>query len=317
MTGGPVDPAKRLGSSPVGLEIMMPFYGSFDHFRQAVESVLAQSDPVWHLTILDDVYPDEAPGHWVVGLGDDRITYIRNDENLRPSRNYNKAIGLAASEYMVIMGCDDVMLPDYIARVKALIQRFPGVAVIQPGVEVIDENSKPSRPLPDRVKSLYRFRGGGCYSGERLAVSLLRGNWTYFPSLVWRTDLLKASAFRPDLDVVQDLAKLFELTVNGGTLALDDLPVFAYRRHSRSVSAVTGPDGSKFVQEAMFFAEAAETCEALGWRRAARVARIHASSRLNALTELPGAILARNRVGVRNLTRHILGRPPKHAAGGG
>ena len=40
----------------------MPFYGSFDHFREAVLSVLGQSDPLWRLTIVDDVYPELAPG---------------------------------------------------------------------------------------------------------------------------------------------------------------------------------------------------------------------------------------------------------------
>ena len=289
---------------------MMPFYGRFDHFQAAVNSVLAQSDPRWRLVIIDDVYPDLAPGGWAAAIDDPRVTYIRNETNLRPSRNYNKAIGLAETEFVVIMGCDDIMLPDYVARVHNLIGQFPGADILQPGVTVIDENGSPSHPLADRVKNYYRFNGTRAreYRGEQLASSLLRGNWTYFPSLVWRTSRL-ASGFRTDLDVVQDLAKLFEIVSLGGSLVLDYTDVFNYRRHSTSVSAVTGPDGSKFRQERTLFYEVVEQSRALGWHRTARIARYHLSSRLNALTELPGAVLKKNVTGRRILARHILGMP--------
>ncbi len=290
---------------------MMPFYGRIDHFHQAVESVLAQDDPDWHLTIIDDVYPDLAAGEWAKAIGDERVTYLRNAENLRPSRNYNKAITLASTEFVVIMGCDDIMLPGYVTRVKELVSQFPDADIIQPGVSTIDENGTPSRPLADRVKALYRFRGHGArsYRGEKLAVSLLRGNWTYFPSLVWRTARLAEFQFRTDLDVVQDLAMLMEITKAGGSLVLDDQIVFSYRRHSTSVSAVTGTDGSKFKQERTLFYECVQACTALGWTRAARAARNHVSSRLNAASELPGALLHRNVKGRRTLTQHILRLP--------
>ena len=76
---------------------------------------------------------------------------------------------------------------------------------------------------------------------------------------------------------------------------------------ARLILSVTGPDGSKFLQEATFFAEAEATATRLGWKRAARAARAHVSSRLNALSELPGALRMRNADGRRNLTRHVLG----------
>lgn len=291
------------------LDIMMPFYGRFDHLKLAVESVLRQTDPDWRLVVVDDVYPDLAPGQWVAGLDDDRVTYIRNEINLRPSRNYIKCVGLMQTEFAVLMGCDDVMLPNYVARVKQLIDQYPESSIIQPGVVVIDGEGQRYTPLADQVKRLYRFKGHGprAYSGEKLATSLLRGNWTYFPSLCWRVADLRRHGFRTDLDVVQDLAMLLEITKSGGTLVLDDETVFEYRRHSASVSAVTGPDGSKFAQERVLFAEAERDCRSMGWPRAARAARNHLTSRLNALSELPSAVKLRNDLGRRALLRHVFG----------
>jgi hypothetical protein len=299
----------------------MPFYGRFDHFRLAVESVLAQDDADWRLVIVDDVYPDLAPGEWAQGLADPRITYLRNEVNLRPSRNYRKCVSLMETEFAVLMGCDDLMLPNYVRHMKSLIARFPDASIIQPGVSVIDETGLPSRPIADRVKSHYRLPGSGprAVHGEELATSLLRGNWTYFPSLCWRASALKKHGFRLDLDVVQDLAMLFEITKDGGVLVVDDEISFKYRRHSGSLSALTGPDGSKFVQELTFFGEAARDSAAIGWNHAARVARWHLTSRLHALLELPAAMRRGNQAGRRSLTRHLFGKtpiPPRDGAHG-
>jgi glycosyltransferase involved in cell wall biosynthesis len=300
----------------VTLDILMPFYGRFDHFREAVESVLAQSDRDWRLVIVDDVYPDLAPGQWAGSLGDPRIEYFRNPANLGPGRNFIECVRRMQTEFSVIMGCDDIMLPGYVARIKQLTEQFPDASIYQPGVTVIDAAGDASKPLADRVKDFYRFGGSGArsYSGETLAVSLLRGNWAYFPSLCWRVSALREHGFRDDVNVVQDLAMLLDITMGGGSLVLDDQIVFNYRRHATSVSAAGGPDGSKFIEEEELFARAAEACDALGWQRAAKAARHHYSSRLNALSEFPAALRSGDARARRTILRHVLRRPQTEGA---
>lgn len=295
------------GPTPVTLDIMMPFYGSFELFKVAVNSVLQQSDPDWRLTIVDDVYPDLEPGRWAGSIDDDRVTYIRNEQNLGISRNYRKCVDLAASEFVVIMGCDDVMLPNYVERMRSLIQAFPDAGVIQPGVRVIDGHGKPALPLADRVKNHYRpaVVAPTEFQGQKIANSLLRGNWTYFPSLCWRTSLVREYGFRLDLNVVQDLAMLLDIIVGGDSLVLDTVASFEYRRHMASVSSATAVDGSRFDQERRLFGDAAAELRKRGWRRAERTARLHLSSRLNAATQFPVALRTRDAAGVRSLTRHV------------
>ena len=288
------------------VDILMPFYGRVDHFRLAVESVLAQTDRDWRLIIVDDVYPDLSAGAWAVGLGDPRIEYHRNAINLGVSGNFNRAVSLSSADHVVLMGCDDVMGARYLERTRALLREFPGTDILQPGVQVIDAGGNVVRPLADRVKDRYRPRGPRplLVKGEPLATSLLNGNWAYFPSLVWRRErLLRHGGFRTDRNVVQDLTMLFTIVADGGTMLLDDLMVFSYRRHRASYSAQGGPDGSKFTEELALFTEAAEVSRRLGWTRAARAARRHLSSRLHALSELPRA---RDRVSRRRLMRHVL-----------
>jgi glycosyltransferase involved in cell wall biosynthesis len=291
------------------LDILMPFYGDVAQFRSAVESVRAQTDPDWRLVVVDDVYPDLSAGEWVRGLGDERITYLRNERNLGVSGNFNRCITLIENEFAVIMGCDDMMGPGYVARIAQLRSRYPDSDLIQPGVSVIDEDGEAAEPLADRVKTMLRPRGSRprVLGGEELAASLLRGNWCYFPSLCWRSDRLREFGFREDRRVVQDLTLIMQIVLSSGTLVLDDENVFKYRRHVASVSSQGGIDGSKFAEERDVFYETAERCEELGWRRAAGVARRHVPSRLNALSELPAVLWSGDSVGRRALLRHVLG----------
>jgi GT2 family glycosyltransferase len=292
----------------VTIDIMMPFYGDPQLFRDAVESVRAQTDPDWRLVVIDDVYPDPEPGRWVSGLGDERIEYVRNEVNLGVSGNFSKAVDLVRSDHFVLMGCDDLLEPGYVEAVRTAIARHPDAAYLQPGVTVIADDGTPSLPLADRVKGWYAptVHEPVELTGERLAVSLLRGNWTYFPSICWTTEAVRRHGFDPDFDVVLDLALQLDIALDGGTLVVLPDRLFRYRRHAASVSSFTASDGTRFDEERAFFLDIKRRLRQHGWRRAARVAGAHWSSRLNAATKLPGAVVKRDGAGLRALTRHLV-----------
>ncbi len=291
------------------LDIVMPFYGRADHFREAVESVLAQNDRDWRLIVIDDAYPDEAPGLWLKSLGDPRIEYRRHPANVGINANFQASLEAGQSEWLVIFGCDDRMLPNYVASVKRLARQYPDAALIHPGVRIIDDAGHVYEPLVDRSKRYYRgtLTATKELVGERFAVSITRGNWMYFPAIAWKRERASAFGFRPGLDVTQDLALALDIAMSGGALVVDPEVVFEYRRHAGSVSSWRATDGSRFVEEQRFFRGLIAAYTSLGWSRARRAARIHLSSRVNALTRLPDALRARRADGASLLIRHALG----------
>jgi glycosyltransferase involved in cell wall biosynthesis len=287
------------------VDILLPYYGDVALMKLAVESVLGQTSSDWALTVIDDGYPDDSiPGYFGMLAGQDpRITYLRNEQNLGANANYRRALTFVRHELAVVMGADDVMLANYIETVVAAHEKFPSAQIIQPGVEVIDEFGQPSLGLIDRMKKVYAPRVKGAHgrrllSGEALAISLVRGNWLYFPSICWKSDTLVATSFREGLNVVKA----------GGGMVVDSTVCFQYRRHSQSDSSWRALEGTRFIEEREFFTEIAEELEAIGWHRAARTARLHLSSRLNAATLLPVAWRTRQHQGVRNLRQHVLSR---------
>ena len=208
----------------------------------------------------------------------------------------------------MFLGCDDLMHPGFVETVKAAHREFPGAATIQVGVKVIDEHDAPIDPLTDKVKRAVRPRVQGRteLSGERLATSLLRGAWHYWPALVFRTEAVRRYPFREGLPIIQDLALLIDMTAAGETLVLDPTVCFSYRRHTQSASATSLLHGNRFSDERRYYAAAAAQMSARGWTRAARTARGRWTSRLHAVTLLPTALRRRERTAVRSLLNHTL-----------
>lgn len=294
------------------VDVMLPHYGRLDLVQATVRSVLAQDDPNWRLTILDDTgeAADDALADWCAGLSDERVRYLRNPRNLGINRNFQQCVDRAEHELVVIIGNDDLMLPNYVATVRRAHAAHPDAAIIQPGVEVVGADGARARSLVDMSKRwVYapRVTGPTVLAGEELATSLLRGNWLYFPSLCWRSGPLRRTGFREGVDVVQDLALVLDLVLDGESLLVEPTTCFRYRRHDASVSSAHAADGRRFAEERAFFLETAQRMADRGWPRAARAARRHLSSRINALTRLPAAARHGGLDGVRTLARHAFG----------
>lgn len=293
------------------LEVFVPYWGDPDLLRATVESVRAQHDPRWTLTVVDDCYPDPSVAELFAGEGDPRIHYRRNEQNLGIAANFQRCLDLASGEAVVFLGSDDVMLPGYVGRAHELLAAFPDADIFQPGVQVIDSRGQEVTPLGDRVKGWLRPRTSGplVLSGEELAASLLRGNWLYWPSLMFRTDKVQRHAFRQDLPIILDLALVLDMVVDGSALVLDPEVTFAYRRHATSLSGTALSDGSRFAQDRRYFADAEAQMRGAGWHSAERAARRRWTSRLHALTLLPAALRSREDRprAVRQVLRHAAG----------
>ena len=295
------------GGPPL-IDIVMPYYGDVPMMQGAVRSVLAQTDGRWRLTVVDDGQEPGVP-EWFAGLGDPRVRYERNERNLGITVNFQKCLDAADADLVTMIGCDDELRPDYVATVLALYEAHPEVAMVQPGVEVIDEHGTVVTPLADRMKrNLFAPKTSGVQimGGEDLAASLLRANWMYFPSICWRTKAIQSVGFDPAFTIVQDLNVTLSLVKAGEKLAVSDQVCFRYRRHLASESSAQAVSGTRFREERRFFLAEAARMDAMGWHKAARAGRHHLSSRLHAATLVPSAAKRGDLANLRGLAGFAL-----------
>ena len=295
---------------------MVPAFGDGALLRETVHSVLRQRDPAWRLTVIDDgVGAADELASWLAGLGDPRVRYLANPRRLGINRNFQRCVDEARAELVLILGSDDRLLPDFVGRVREVAAAVPGAALLHTGAVVIGPDGAPQRRLADRVKrwTAPPVRDRRLMAGEQLAVSLLRGNWMYFPSVVFRREVLARHGFRPGYDIVQDLDLYLRIIFDGGVAVLFAEPGIEYRRHGASLSSAQARDGTRFAEELAFFAQVAQRAETIGWRRAARAARRHWTSRLHTVAQVPAQLVTRDYRTAAGLLRTALAGRPRDA----
>ncbi|KXZ59929.1 putative glycosyltransferase EpsE [Microbacterium laevaniformans] len=297
---------RETAGSPM-IDILLPYFGDSPHFRAAVKSVITQRSDGWRLICVEDASPSGDASKWLESLSDSRIFHHRNETNLGVAGNFAKCLELVSAPSFTIMGSDDIMLPHHLEVLEQCLSRHPEASFIQPGVEVIDDVGHRNTPLPDVVKRYLRprtNRGDVSLAGEKLAVSLSRADWAYFPSVLWRSDEVLPIGFDSAYEIALDLGLMLDVALAGGTMVVTAPVSFQYRRHRASASMKAARSGFRFEQERKFFRDYEHRFEGVGWSRAAGVARRHMISRLNAFTEVPAAVAARDWNSAERLLRH-------------
>lgn len=261
------------------IDVLLPYWGEFSLLTQAVDSVLEQTFEDWRLVVLDDCYPSDEAKKYFSKIKDSRVIYIRNKTNLGITKNFNKALSLAEAEYCIMFGRDDVMLPDHLEKALQLIGQAD---LYQSRVNVIDGNGNEYLPLGDRVKRLLRPRKAGIFEGEKLAASLCNGNWLYFPSIVWKTSVIRKYGFDENYKILEDVVLELNMIKDGCKLFLSNETTFQYRRFNESLSSKEkSKNGVRFTEEAEVYTSLSKSFKSIGWRRAYFSAMIRFTSRVN------------------------------------
>ncbi len=203
------------------VSVVLPVRNGERFLAEAIESVLEQTD---ELIVVDDGSTD---GSAAIAAGF-RVTLLRQ-EQLGLVAALTRGIAESAAPYVARMDADDASLPERLERQIAFLDEHPRVALVAPGVEVVDEAGRRMDEvvLPTDDASLRR----------RL---LLRNPFTHGSVVIRRAALDSVGGYRAnyganeDYDLWRRLARSWELG------AVRDI-LYRYRRHEQSTTA-TDPE---------------------------------------------------------------------------
>lgn len=261
------------------VDILLTYWGEFSLLKKTVESVLAQTYGNWQLLVFDDCYPTDEAKKYFKELKDPRVVYHRHKKNIGITNNFNFALQAASADYCVMIGCDDMMLPNYL---DMAISHIGEADFYQPGVEIINKNDHVYLPLADRIKRFLQPKKSGLLAGEKLAASLCVGNWLYFPSIMWKTVTIKKYKFDTRYKIVEDLVLELNIIKDGGKLFYDKNTTFQYRRFAESLSSrEKSKDGIRFKEEEEVYSRFNEEFKGMRWNIAAISAKMRLTSRIH------------------------------------
>ena len=132
--------------------IFLPVRNGWPYVQECVESILRQSYPHLVLHVLDNQSSDNTVP-WLKSLADSRIQLTTSASPLSIEASWARIKSAAKQQFMTLIGHDDVLDADFLATIKALIDRHPHAALYCTGSRLINSEGKTirsSRPAPER-----------------------------------------------------------------------------------------------------------------------------------------------------------------------
>lgn len=126
----------------IKFSIIVPCYNVELYIEECVESVLAQTYPVWELILVDDASTDHTYDKIVQLSGrDERIrAFTKEHGGLPQTRNY--AMKYADGDYLALLDGDDFWDRGHLKKVKDIIERSPAEMIIHNQHTYFTKNGK-------------------------------------------------------------------------------------------------------------------------------------------------------------------------------
>jgi glycosyltransferase involved in cell wall biosynthesis len=101
--------------------VTIPMYNNARFIEETINSILAQSFSDFELLVYDDNSTD---GSYEIAksFSDSRIRIFRNDVNLGPEKNWNKAISSIRGKYVKLVCGDDILYPECLEKQVAVFE---------------------------------------------------------------------------------------------------------------------------------------------------------------------------------------------------
>lgn len=94
------------------VSIIMPAYNAETTIKDSIDSVINQTFIDWELIIINDCSTDSTEDIIKSYLSDNRIKYIKNDENMRVAKSRNKGMKQSRYNYIAFLDSDDLWKPN-------------------------------------------------------------------------------------------------------------------------------------------------------------------------------------------------------------
>ena len=176
------------------ISVIMPVYNTAPFLKEAIESVLMQTERDFELIIINDASSDESKSV-IDQFVDDRIRVIQNEKNLGLAVTLNKGIRAAKGKYIARMDGDDISLPNRFEEQLKEIKEGDRKTIVCSTCILIDEKGNKIGNWKDDSKY--------CTPIE-IRNQLPNNNCIVHPSILVRRDLLSEFFYDPEQQESED-----------------------------------------------------------------------------------------------------------------
>lgn len=215
------------------LTSVIPVYNGEAYLAETLESIACQTRPPDRLFILDNCSTDATPEIVRRCRLFPKLEYRRNEMNVGGPENFNRALGFAReTEYLHIISADDLVEPEFFARLIPRVENAAGRAMVFSGLTFIDETGA--------VMKRYRVRTKGGWrklSRRRFLRHQAELRHVYCQSVVLKTNRLPSPVrYRTDWRQAADVVLFSEWALHCSRIVQVMEPLCRYRVHPVSAT---------------------------------------------------------------------------------
>jgi hypothetical protein len=110
------------------VSLVIPTRNRLAYLKAALQSAFDQNDDGLEIIVPDNA-TDDGTREYLVSLGD-RIKYTRSDVVLSMTDNWYRGLDMATGEWIIFIGDDDCIMPDFMASIRTLVPQVPHIEMI-------------------------------------------------------------------------------------------------------------------------------------------------------------------------------------------
>jgi glycosyltransferase involved in cell wall biosynthesis len=216
-----------MGHEPT-FSVVIPAYNAADTVADAISSVLAQTDGDFELIVVDDGSSDNTSGEVGRFAGDSRVRYV-HQANVGLAATRNRALAEARGHYASFLDSDDLMMPSYLATMRATLESAGDVAFADCDFWILEDSSGHISTWPLGGIVIPR-------DPHDLMRLVLRGNVLHYGATVRMSVLREAGYFNPSLRACEDVELWLRILARGHAAVRAPGRLAVYRSRSGSLS---------------------------------------------------------------------------------
>ena len=201
------------------ISVVMPVYNSEKYLYEAIDSILNQTYTNFEFIILNDGSIDKIE-EIILSYDDQRIVYVKNEENLQIVKTLNKGISLAKGKYIARMDADDISLPERLERQIEFMESNPDIDVCGTGYIALGKKRFIFKPLKKH---------------EYIKIKLLFTSPLAHPTVLMKKEIFDDYQYDEGYPKAEDYALWIQL-INHFTFANISDPLLYYRIHDNQTT---------------------------------------------------------------------------------
>lgn len=216
----------------INVTIAIPTLNGAEYIKEAITSVLNQTYQGFELLIVDNHSTDQTK-NIIKNIKDPRIRYVRNKKQIDIISNWNRCLALANGKYLLILGDDDVIYPNFLRDTVKILDKYPDVGFVFSKCYKIDENGKIKSPWG------YQYLSSGKHFGSEylLKTARLGVNLTNSTTALLNLKLVKRiGVFTPEIASNTFDFNMWLKIANHYNVYFVNVFLASYREHKKQVS---------------------------------------------------------------------------------